>query len=158
MQKKTLSSALILGLTGVLALAGCKKHDDAAATASVPAAETPVTDAATTPAAVAVSAISVGNTAAPDKSVAPLATLGNKDKVIVSIKTDGAASNVNVAAKLIYQDGQVAGEQHATLNTAGAETTNIEFSNANPWPAGKYTAEVSVDGSPAGLPQQFEIK
>ncbi|KAG1531843.1 hypothetical protein G6F50_016482 [Rhizopus delemar] len=92
-------------------------------------------------AAVSVSTVTVGKTAAADKSVAPAALFAPKDDVIVSIKTDGAANNVNVGAKLTYQDGQVAGEQTATLNASGAETTNVTFKNAKGWPAGKYRAD-----------------
>ena len=109
-------------------------------------------------AAVSVSAVTVGKTAAADKSVATTALFAPKDDVIVSVKTDGAANNVTVGAKLTYQDGQVAGEQNATLNTSGAETTNVTFKNAKGWPAGKYRAEVTVDGKAAGTPQEFEVK
>ncbi len=166
MKKTSVSSALVIALAGVVALAGCKKKDEtvvdtmpppAAAPAPAPAPmNEPMHDAM--PAAVTVSSVTVGNMAAADKSVAPMAMLGPKDKIIVSVRTDGAATNANVAAKLTYQDGQVVGEQSAHLNTTGAETTNIEFSNAKAWPAGKYRAEVMVDGKSVGTPHEFEVK
>lgn len=164
MKKTSVSSALVIALAGVVALAGCKKKDEsvvdtmpppAAAPAPAPMNE-PMHD--TMPASVTVSSVTVGNMAAADKSVAPMAMLGPKDKIIVSVKTDGAATNANVAAKLTYQDGQVVGEQSAHLNTTGAETTNIEFTNANAWPAGKYRAEVMVDGKTVGTAHEFEVK
>lgn len=161
MKKTSLGSALMIALAGTLALAGCKKKEETtpppAASAPAPA---PMSGPAPAPAApaLAVTSITVGSTAAADKSVLPLATLGAKDKIIVSVKTDGAASNANLAAKLTYQDGQVAGEQNAMLNTSGAETTNIEFSKASAWPAGKYRADVTLDGQPAGMTQEFEVK
>ncbi|HBK45657.1 MAG TPA: hypothetical protein DDZ67_04335 [Xanthomonadaceae bacterium] len=155
----TLSRSLVLGLAATLALAGCKKKEETVDTTAAPAAPAPAAPAPTEAApSVMVSSVTVGNNAAMDKSVAPVATLGTRDKIIVSIKTEGSANNVAVAAKLLYQDGQVAGEQGATLNTSGSETTNIEFSNANGWPAGKYRAEVSVDGKTVGAPQEFEVK
>ncbi|WP_434031555.1 hypothetical protein [[Pseudomonas] boreopolis] len=163
MQKTPLSGAVILGLTAVLALAGCKKKDEANVDSTAPVASQPATPAPSEPApapaaaAVSVTGVTVGNNAAADKSVAPVATLGAKDKIIVSVKTDGTANNVPVAVKLTYQDGQVAGEQNATINATGAETTNVEFTKASDWPAGKYTADVTVDGKPAGS-QQFEVK
>lgn len=159
MQKTPLSGAAILGLTAVLALAGCKKKEEASVDSTAPVASEPAPAPESAPAAAAISVagVTVGNTAAADKSVAPVATLGAKDKIIVSVKTDGTASNVPVAVKLTYQDGQVAGEQSAAINATGPETTNVEFSKASDWPAGKYTAEVSVDGKPAGT-QQFEVK
>jgi len=156
-----LSRALIIGLAASFALAGCKKKEDTSEMAPPPAAE----PAATTPPpatapvpALTVSSVTIGNAAAADKSVAPVATLGTKDKIIVSVRTDGTASGANLAVRLTFQDGQLAGEQSATLNTSGPETTNVEFTNANGWPAGKYKAEVTVDGQAAGMPQEFEVK
>ena len=156
-----LSRALIVGLAATLALAGCKKKEEASempppAPAATTPAPTPAPAAA--PAAVTISSVTVGNTAGADKSVAPVATIGTKDKIIVSVRTDGTASNVNLAVRLTFQDGQVAGEQTATLNTSGPDTTNVEFSNANGWPAGRYKAEVTVNGQSAGMPQEFEVK
>lgn len=157
---QTLSRTLIIGLAASLALAGCKKKEDTSEMAAPPPAAEPAATTAAAPAAAAVtvSSVTVGNTAAADKSVAPVATLGTKDKIIVSVKTEGAASGANLGVKLTFQDGQVAGEQSATLNTTGAETTNVEFTNANGWPAGTYTAQASVDGQAAGMPQTFEVK
>ncbi|WMJ70739.1 hypothetical protein [Stenotrophomonas sp. 24(2023)] len=164
-----LQTALMAALLGSVALVGCKKKEDTADTAAAPAATTPAEPAAPAPmtgapppmtasAGVTVSSLTVGKSAAADKSVAPAALFAPKDDVVVSIRTDSAANNVNVAAKLTFQDGQVAGEQTQALNTSGAETTNITFKNANGWPAGKYRAEVTVDGKAAGTPQEFEVK
>ena len=162
-------SASLLVLACAVALSACKKNEEAAPSdmAQTPPAATapatPATDPAAPPpmtaaAPVSVTDVVVGTSAAADKSVTRAALVAPKDKIVVSIKTDGAATGVTVGAKLSFQDGQVAGEQNATLNTAGAETTNIEFSNANGWPAGKYTAEVTVNGQPAGTTQTFEVK
>ncbi|WP_416056360.1 hypothetical protein [Stenotrophomonas maltophilia] len=163
-----LQNALLAALLGSVALVGCKKKEESTDTNAAPAATAPAEPApapmtgAPPPmaaaSAVAVSSVTVGKSAAADKSVATAALFAPKDDVVVSVKTDGAASNVNMGAKLTFQDGQVAGEQSATLNTSGAETTNITFKNANGWPAGKYRAEVMVDGKAAGTPQEFEVK
>ncbi|MBN5018462.1 hypothetical protein JY408_15970 [Stenotrophomonas maltophilia] len=164
-----LQTALIAALLGSVALVGCKKKEESADSNAAPAATAPAEPAAPAPmtgapppmaeaAAVNVSSVTVGKTAAADKSVSTTALFAPKDDIIVSVKTDGAANNVTVGAKLTYQDGQVAGEQNATLNTSGAETTNVTFKNAKGWPAGKYRAEVTVDGKAAGTPQEFEVK
>ncbi len=102
-------------------------------------------------AAVSVSSVTVGKTAAADKSVATTALFAPKDDIIVSVKTDGAANNVNVGAKLTYQDGQVAGEQTATLNTSGAETTNVTFKNAR---AGRPASTAPRSPSMARRPER----
>lgn len=160
MNRKTLAYALIVALAGSVALVGCKKKEEPVAAppaATEPAPMPEATPPAPAPAAT-VSAVTVGTTAAADKSVAAATSFKSGDKIIVSVKTDGAASNVEVGAKLTYQDGQVAGEQKQTINTNGPETTNIEFSNANPWPAGKYTVDVTLNGAPAGTQQSIEVK
>ncbi|MGH8036228.1 MAG: hypothetical protein ACREPD_00670 [Stenotrophomonas sp.] len=165
MKKTSISTAVLAALLATVALAGCKKKEDTAdsnAQPAAPVAMTPAEPAAPQPmtaaAPVSVSAISVGKTAAADKSVAPAALFSPKDIIIVSFRTDGTANNVNTGVKLTYQDGQVAGEKSQALNTTGAETTNVTFENANGWPAGKYRAEVTVDGKAAGTPQEFEVK
>lgn len=167
MKNTTISTAVLTALLATVALAGCKKKEDTADNNAQPAAMTPATPVATAPAApepmtaaagVNVSSVTVGKTAAADKSVATVALFAPKDEIIVSVRTDGTANNANVAAKLTFQDGQVAGEQTQALNTTGAETTNVTFKNAKGWPAGKYRAEVSVDGKAAGTPQEFEVK
>ncbi|RRU12734.1 hypothetical protein [Stenotrophomonas sp. 278] len=165
MKKTSISTAVLAALLATVVVTGCKKKEESVDTTAQPAATAPapMTEPAapqpmTQAAAVNVSAVTVGKTAAADKSVAPTALFAPKDVIIVSIRTDGTANNTNVGAKLTYQDGQVAGEQSQALNTTGAETTNISFTNANGWPAGKYRAEVTVDGRAAGTPQEFEVK
>lgn len=160
----TLRNGLLVALLGSVALVGCKKNEPATDVNAPPATDTapaPMTGAPppmAEAASVNVSSVTVGKTAAADKSVATSALFAPQDEIIVSVRTDGTANNANVGAKLTFQDGQVAGEQSATLNTTGAETTNISFKNANGWPAGKYRAEVMVDGKAAGTPQEFEVK
>jgi len=167
MKKSSISTAVLAALLATVALAGCKKKEDTAdnnaqPAATAPAAPAPMTEAAPQPmtaaTGVTVSTVTVGKTAAADKTVTSAALFAPKDDIIVSIRTDGSANNANVAAKLTFQNGQVAGEQNQVVNTTGAETTNISFKNANGWPAGKYRAEVTVDGKAAGTPQEFEVK
>ncbi|WP_454832823.1 hypothetical protein [Pseudoxanthomonas wuyuanensis] len=153
------TSALMIALAGTVALAACKKQEEAAtpppAVAEPAPAPAPMEPA---PAAVSVTSVNVGNATGADMSVTPMTTFGVKDKIIVSVNTQGDASNQTVEAKLTFQDGQVAGQQSQPLNTTGAGTTNIEFTNANPWPAGKYKVDVMVNGQPAGMTQEIEVK
>jgi len=160
MKLNRISYALIVALAGTIALAGCKKKEEAVAPAPVVTEPAPA-PAPVEPAPVPVSAtsVTVGNTAAADKSVAAVSTFGVKDKIIVSVKTDAAtAANAAIDAKLTYQDGQVAGQQTANVKAEDAGTTNIEFTKATPWPAGKYKVDVTVNGQPAGMTQEIEVK
>ena len=158
MKINRISYALIVALAGTVALAGCKKKEEAVAPAPVVTepAPAPVEPA---PAPVSATSVTVGNTAAPDKSVAAVSTFGVKDKIIVSVKTDATtAANAAIDAKLTYQDGQVAGQQTANVVAEDAGTTNVEFTKATPWPAGKYKVDVTVNGQPAGMTQEIEVK
>jgi hypothetical protein len=160
MKLNRISYALIVALAGTVALAGCKKKEEAVAPAPV------VTEPATAPVAmepapmpVSATGVTVGNMAAADKSVAAVSTFTPTDKIIVSVKTDAAtAANAAIDAKLTYQDGQVAGQQTANVKAEDAGTTNVEFTKATPWPAGKYKVDVTVNGQPAGMTQEIEIK
>lgn len=161
MKLNRISYALIVALAGTVALAGCKKKEEAAAPAPVvtePAAPAPA-PVEPAPAPVSATSVTVGNTAAADKSVAALSTFGTKDKIIVSVKTDAATpANAAIDAKLTFQDGQVAGQKAATVVAGGVDTTNVEFTNTNPWPAGKYKVDVTLNGQPVGMTQEIEVK
>jgi hypothetical protein len=160
MKLNRISYALIVALAGTVALAGCKKKEEAVAPAPVVTEPAPA-PVAMEPAPMPVSAtgVTVGNMAAADKSVAAVSTFTPTDKIIVSVKTDAAtAANAAIDAKLTYQDGQIAGQKTETVKADDAGTTNVEFTKATPWPAGKYKVDVTVNGQPAGMTQEIEIK
>ena len=159
MKLNRISYALIVALAGSIALAGCKKKEEAVIAPPVVTEPAPAPVMEPAPMPVSTTSITVGNTAAAGKSVAAMSTFGTKDKIIVSVKTDAATSaNAAIDAKLTYQDGQVAGQQTATVVAEDAGTTNVTFSNANAWPAGKYKVDVTVNGQPAGMTQEIEVK
>lgn len=161
MKNNRTALALAIALVGTVALAGCKKDAETPVVDQTPMsapAPSPALEPAMDAASVRVSSVTVGSTAAADRSVAAQSTLGARDKIIVSVRTEGSASNAEVGARLTYQDGQVVDEETVALNTAGAETTNIEFSNTDAWPAGTYTVQVMIDGQPAGMQQQVTIQ
>lgn len=104
----------------------------------------------TGPTALDITSVALGNAAGPDSTIAmPTHTFAADDDIVVAIDTDGAASNAEVAARLVYQDGQLAGEQSETISTTGADTTLVTFNNAGAWPAGDYTVEVWINGTRA---------
>nr|WP_298133643.1 hypothetical protein [uncultured Pseudoxanthomonas sp.] len=160
MKKNRISYALAIALVGTIAVAGCKKKEEpvVAPPAAVEPAPAPA-EPAPAPMPVSATSVTVGNTAAADKSVAAVGMFGVKDKIIVSVKTDAATpANAAIDAKLTFQDGQVAGQQTATVVAGGVDTTNIEFSNTNAWPAGKYKVDVTLNGQPVGMTQEIEVK
>ena len=132
MKLNRISYALIVALAGTVALASCKKKEEAVV-APAPVVTEPAPAPVEAPAPVSATSITVGNTAAADKSVAAVSTYGVKDKIIVSVKTDAATpANAAIDAKLTYQDGQVAGQQTATVVAEDAGTTYVSIANTNP--------------------------
>ena len=160
MKQNRISYALAAALVGTVALAGCKKKEEpvVAPPTAVEPAPAPI-EPVPAPAPVSATGVTVGNTAAADKSVAAVGTFGTKDKIIVSVKTDATTpANATIDAKLTYQDGQEAGKQSATVKAEDAGTTNIEFTKATDWPAGKYKVDVTLNGQPVGMTQEIEVK
>ncbi|MGY1426126.1 hypothetical protein [Lysobacter sp. A289] len=154
MTANKLPYAVAAALVASLALAGCNKDEPATDTSMAPPpmasepAPLPPAEPMPTEAALDVTSVTLGSEAGADKSIAsPMTTFGASDPIIVSIATNGAASNAVINAKLVYEDGQTAGDESQSVTTTGMETTNITFNNANGWPAGTYTAEVWVDGA-----------
>lgn len=162
MKTNRISYALMIALAGTVALAACKKHEEpvAAPVVTEPAPAPTPPPAEPTPApVVSTTSVTVGTSAAADRSVVAAMAFTPKDKIVVSVKTDAAVpANATIDAKLTYQDGQVAGQKSATVVAADAGTTNIEFTKATPWPAGKYKVDVTVNGQPASTSQEIEIK
>ncbi|WP_313927935.1 hypothetical protein [Pseudoxanthomonas sp.] len=158
MKQNRISYALAIALVGTIAVTGCKKKEEpvVAPPAAVEPAPAPAEPA---PMPVSATGVTVGNTVAADKSVAAVGMFGVKDKIIVSVKTDATTpADATIEAKLTFQDGQEAGKQSATVKAEDAGTTNIEFTKATDWPAGKYKVDVTLNGQPVGMTQEIEVK
>lgn len=139
------SYALLIALAGTVAFAGCKKKEEA-----VPAPPV-VTEPAPAP-------VEPAPAPAPATSFT-VSSAAAADPILVTVTTDASVPvEATLAAKLTYQDGQTAGEQSATIKAEDAGTTKIEFKKATPWPAGKYKVDVTVNGAPAGMTQEIEVK
>lgn len=153
MTTRRLAFAAGAALVGALVLAGCQRDTDDETVATPPAmdepaaampAEQPVSSEM--PTAVNVSSVTLGTAAGADRKIAtPMTTFAARDPIVVSIETDGAASNANVTVKLIDQDDQTIDEQTQTISPTGMETTNVTFTNADGWPTGSYRAEVWIN-------------
>lgn len=142
--------ALVFGLTA-LTLAGCKKE------APAPPGETGAAVPAPAPAEFSVSGVEVGKQIGADKRVtAPAASFLPKDTIYVSVATEGAPSKT-ITAKWSFQNGKVIKEATETIAPTGPAATEFHISKPSGWPAGKYTVEIAVDGSPAAT-KEFEVK
>ncbi|MDQ3270016.1 MAG: hypothetical protein M3Q11_07525 [Pseudomonadota bacterium] len=153
MNTSPLNLSLAAALVAALALAGCnRKAEDTPAQApqvtapdAPPSVQTPVAEQ---PSSLNVTAVTLGTTAGADGRVAsPVTTFTTSDPIVVSVDTSGAATNTEIVARLVYEDGQTAGEQTEMVTSAGNQTTNVTFTNANGWPTGNYRAEILIGGT-----------
>lgn len=150
--------ALAAAMTAILALAACDRADEVTAPAPVVTEPATTQPAATAPSPVQVTAVTLGTSAGDDLRIpVPMTTFTSSDQIIVSVDTSGAAENAEVTTRLVYQDGQAAGEQSERITTSGDETTNMTFTNTNGWPTGNYRAEIWVDGNQAQV-REFTIR
>ena len=161
MTRNTLQTAIAAALFASLALAGCKKAADTAATTPPPASEpAPTTPApaepAPAPAALAVTTVDLGNAVGADNRVAaPMTSFAKTDTIHASVASDGGAAG-NLTAKWSFQDGQVVDTQDKSV-AAGPQVTDFSISKPDGWPAGKYTLEISNGGMVAQT-REFEVK
>lgn len=160
---RMLSTALATALVGALALAGCRKNDNAdtsADTATAPAATTPDTTApaatnppagpmaTTTPPATSpiLTGLDLGNAVGTDNRVTTASTSFAKgDTIHASVATNGDKA-ATITARWTYQDGQVVHSEDKSI-PAGAQVTDFSISKPDGWPAGDYKVEVLIDGN-----------
>jgi hypothetical protein len=152
MNRNPLPAVLATALVGVLAIAGCKKHDETAAVppANEPAATTPAPLPETPPPAPApataltVTTLDLGNAIGADNHIAaPMTSFGTKDTIHASVATDGPGGNLT--AKWTMGD-KVVDTQDKTV-AAGPQVTEFSISKPDGWPAGHYTLQVSANGN-----------
>ena len=95
---------------------------------------------------VIVFAFNVTTAVTDDQSIKPMTLFAPTDTLIASVHTRGAAPKVDLSAKLIYQDGQVYGEQAQAIHPTGPVTTNFPVPRETPWPRGRYVVDIGLNG------------
>jgi hypothetical protein len=162
MNRNRLSLVLATVLVGSVALAGCKKKEEPAATP--PAAETPAPAPAPAepapapaPAAATVSTVDLGNAIGADNKIStPVTTFATSDKIYASVASDGP-SPAKLTAKWSHVDSNQTVHEESKDVPAGAQLTQFEISKPDGWPTGKYKLEVSLDGNVVQT-KDFEVK
>ena len=158
MTRNRISLAIATALLATVALAGCKKKDDAAMTtppASEPAPAPAPIEPAPAPTPATVASVDLGNAVGADNKVTTASTsFAKSDTIHASVATDGAASKLN--AKWTYQDGQTVDSQDKDV-AAGPQVSDFSISKPDGWPAGKYKVEISLDGAVVQS-RDFEVK
>ena len=157
MNRAHLKHALATPLLARLALAGCKKQDEAVATPPVTTEPTPPaasTAPAPAPAGATVTVVSVdlGNAVGTDNRVTtPLTTFPKTGVIMAAVSTSTSDPAATVPGKLgarwTFQDGQVVHEETQDVNFTGPGLTTFQISKPDGWPAGSYKVEILLDGS-----------
>lgn len=161
---------MITALVAALAIAGCKKKEEAApvvtpdpAPSTLP--QTAPTDPAITPmpdptlaSTFVVRSIELGSTIGADNRVTtPATTFKPSDTIYAAVASDGSAASVSVGARWSFQDGQMVNEASQAIAPTGPAVTTFNISKPDGFPVGRYKVEVLVDGQPAGQ-SEFEVR
>jgi hypothetical protein len=167
---RALRYALATALVASLALAGCKKKDEAvpppvaAAPDVAPAPSTPATPPATTMpmSTVTVTGVDLGTAVGSDMKVtAPATSFAKSDTIIAAVSTHSSDPTVagmgKLSAKWTFQDGQVVNEESQDFNFTGDGVTDFRISKPDGFPAGDYKVEISLDGASVQS-KDFSIK
>ncbi|MGV3708562.1 MAG: hypothetical protein ACO1Q7_06950 [Gemmatimonas sp.] len=143
----------------MVSVSACKKGDEAESSSQNPPAEAPVP---TPPPAATALTIYSGRRLGDNKQVSDsTSTFGVRDTMYVVVTTDNTPTGGNMMAKWTYETGQTVDSimQQVEKTTAEKPTAVTEFhvSKANPWPAGKYTVDITLDGRSLGT-KVLEVK
>jgi len=104
----------------------------------------------------AVTQIELGSSVGADKRVlAARSSFGVKDSIIASVYTDHTAPGAMLTAKWTFQTGQTVDSTSQTV-AASPGVTEFHIVKKSAWPVGRYTIDISLDGTPAGS-QQFDV-
>jgi hypothetical protein len=143
-----LRQGLLLTLTGlVLGVAACAREDAPAPSGSSPAAS-----------AVQVTDVRLGRTIGGDKRVVDeVGTFGPNDVIYASVLTSGTSSNASLRIRWSYQDGQTVEESEQSIAPSGDAATEFHISKPDGWPAGRYKAEVFLNGTLVQT-EEFEVQ
>jgi hypothetical protein len=146
---RQLSVATTIALAATLALGGCKKDaDDAATTAdtsSLTRGGTVGADSATR--ALEVADVTLGRHIGADRRVTDQAeTFAPNDTIYASVRTTGTQGG-RVTARWSFENGQQVDERSETVAAAATGDTYTEFHISKPggWPTGKYTLRILVN-------------
>ncbi len=184
MYRMTPLVALCACLGGILALAGCGKHETA--TPVTPPAKThiaPTASAAAPPtrpqamlspapaasaavpapsagAPFAIAALSLGDAVDAGQRISkPGNRFSDDDKTLyASVSSTGHSSEVSLTAQWHYLEGRgrLISEISQSLATDGPAVTTFQLHNPDLWPEGRYRVDILIDGKPA-TSQEFEI-
>ena len=140
-------------LLAVVLLGACSKKEPPPPPTPVPATLAP------TPVPFKVTSVNLGKSIGTDKSVqAAASTFGTHDTIYAAISTEGAATKATLKARWTFgAKGTLVNEETRDIAPTGPAVTEFHITKPSGWPAGKYSLEVSVDGSPVAT-KEFDVQ
>jgi hypothetical protein len=144
--------ALLAVTLAAFALSACKKGDDAGSSSETPPATNPVP---TPPPPAALLTVFSGRRLGENKQVSDSTSVfGVRDTMYVVVTTENTPNGGQMMARWTYETGQVVDSITQSVDkTDSTQTTTVtEFhvSKATPWPVGKYTVDIMLDGRSLG--------
>ena len=142
-----------LGLVALVLLGACKKE------APPPPPPTPAPTPVPTPVPFKVTSVDLGKSIGDDKKIKEAATtFGKKDTIYAAISSEGVAAKVTLKAKWTFgPKATPVNEETRDIAPTGPAVTEFHIAKPSGWPAGKYTLEVSADGTVAAT-KEFEVQ
>jgi len=144
-----------LALLAVVVLGACGKKEEAPPPPPRPAPTT----LAPTPAPFRVTSVDLGKSIGDDKRIKDAAeTFGAHDTIYAAISSDGASPQATLKARWTFgAKGTLVNEETRDIAPTGPAVTEFHIAKPSGWPAGKYTLEVSVNGSPVAT-KEFAVQ
>jgi hypothetical protein len=111
----------------------------------------PVTDSATgtvdSPAPIRVAEVTVGKGLDANKKVMNTTdNFAGTDTIYASVRTTGSGTATRLTARWMFEDSTMVQEQEQTISPTGEAWTEFHITKATPWPKGKYTLRVLLNG------------
>jgi hypothetical protein len=106
--------------------------------------------AAAADSALRVSEVSLGRAIGADNRVTnTTAEFSTRDTIYAVVETNRSAPGGTLAARWKFEDGQTVDESSRTIPADTESVTEFHIANPNGWPAGRYSVEILVNGTPA---------
>lgn len=97
-----------------------------------------------------VSDVSLGRAIGADNRVTnATAEFGTRDTIYAVVETNRATAGGTLAAHWKFEDGQTVDESSRTIPANTESVTEFHIANPNGWPAGRYSVEIVINGTPA---------
>ena len=149
--RAALSLCVLVAAAGFL---GCQKEPPPPPPPPQPAAPPPPPP----PPPFKVTVLDLGTAVGPDNKVtAPTATFGPKDKIYVSVVSEGVNPNVVLKSRWTFgPKGILITESTQNIASLGPRATEFHIEKASGWPVGKYQVEVFANDASVGV-KEFEV-